>query len=133
MARGFASAYGSDVLVAESAGIAPAMAIPSLTRAVMREKNIELGEDFPKGFEFVNLDNVDLIVNMSGHALEFETEARIETWNIRDPIGESEEVYRDVRDQIEQRVMRLILELRARKPPSTVEPAPIDTRRRSPG
>ena len=34
---------------------------------------------------------------------------------MRDPIGESEEVYREVRDQIEQRVMRLILKARARK------------------
>ena len=39
----------------------------------------------------------------------------VETWAVRDPIGESEEVYREVRDQIEQRVMRLILKARARE------------------
>src|SRR5579872_5136438 len=116
MAAGFARAYGSDVLTADSAGLAPAMIVASLTRKVMLEKNIDLGEDFPKTLDMVKLDGVDLIVNMSGYPLPMKTDVRVEDWNVRDPIGESEDVYREVRDQIEQRVMRLILELRSRKP-----------------
>ena len=34
-------------------------------------------------------------------------------WQVRDPIGQKEEVYREVARQIEGLVMRLILELRA--------------------
>jgi len=130
MAAGFARTYGADVLIADSAGLAPAMIVASLTRKVMLEKNIDLGEDFPKTLDMVMLDTVDLIVNMSGHPLPVKTDAQVEDWNVRDPIGESEDVYREVRDQIEQRVMRLILDLRSRKP-AAVEAA-VDTRRRSP-
>ena len=50
---------------------------------------------------------------------------QVEDWEVRDPIGQSEDVYRTVRDQIEQRVMRLILAIRARD-------AEVDTRRRRP-
>ena len=128
MAAGFARAYGSDVLTAESAGIAPAMIVASLTRKVMLEKNIDLGEDFPKTLEMGTRDGVDLIINMSGYPLPMKTDARVEDWSVRDPIGESEDVYREVRDQIEQRVMRLILELRARKPGEAE--AAVETRRR---
>jgi arsenate reductase (thioredoxin) len=128
MAVGFARAYGSDVLTAESAGLAPAMIVASLTRKVMLEKNIDLGEDFPKTLDMVTLDGVDLIINMSGYPLPMKTDTRVEDWNVRDPIGESEDVYREVRDQIEQRVMRMILELRSRK--SAVAEAAVDTRRR---
>ena len=36
----------------------------------------------------------------------------MENWDVRDPIGEPEEVFRQVRDEIEQRVLRLVLALR---------------------
>ena len=37
-------------------------------------------------------------------------------WDVRDPIGESDEVYRQVRDEIERRVLELMERLRSRKP-----------------
>ena len=36
MAEGFARSYGADVMEAHSAGLAPAVSVPSLTRQVMR-------------------------------------------------------------------------------------------------
>jgi arsenate reductase (thioredoxin) len=133
MAAGFARAYGSDVLITESAGLAPAMVVASLTGKVMLEKNIDIGEAFPKGLDMLAPNEFDLIVNMSGHMLPPIISAKVEDWSVRDPIGESEEVYREVRDQIEQRVMRLILKMRARKTPVVVAERPrVDTRRRSP-
>jgi arsenate reductase len=132
MAAGFARTYGSDVLIAASAGLAPALMVSSLTHKVMLEKNIEISDEFPKGLDLAKPTGADLIINMSGHPLPEETDARVENWNIRDPIGESEEVYREVRDQIEQRVMRLILKMRARKPPAAAASPTVDTRRRTP-
>jgi len=123
MAEGFARAYGSDVIAAQSAGLAPAVSIAPLTRAVMLEKNIDIGEAFPKGIDFVIRQGADLIVNMSGRKLPAQSAVQVEDWEVRDPIGQSEDVYRTVRDQIEQRVMRLILAIRARD-------AQVDTRRR---
>jgi arsenate reductase len=146
MAEGFARAYGADVLSAHSAGLAPALAIQPLTHKVMIEKNIDLGQIYPKSIDMLQGD-FDLVINMSGHARPFETKAQVEDWNVRDPIGEPEEVYRQVRDEIEQRIMRLVLGMRSRKPPKSevqapetpgrkahtqAGPAAVDTRRRTP-
>jgi arsenate reductase (thioredoxin) len=132
MAEGFARAYGSDVLTAQSAGLAPAMGVAPMTCRAMLEKNIDLSYYFTKQIEDIE-GGIDLIVNMSGHDLPAHTNIPVEVWEVRDPIGESEEVFRQVRDEIEQRVLQLIERLRSRKPPgseglpSTPE---VDTRRR---
>jgi len=137
MAEGFARAYGPDVLNVQSAGLAPALAIVPLTHRVMLEKNIELGDCYPKDIEHLE-GGFDLIVNMSGHDLHPPDGTEVEVWEVRDPIGESDEVFRQVRDQIEQRVRQLIERLRSRKPaasevrPAAVSPkaSKVDTRRR---
>jgi len=81
------------------------------------------------------MGGIDLVINMSGHELPFKTRAPVEHWDIRDPIGESVQVYRAVRDQIEQRVIELISSLRARKPPGSASrpDARVDTHRSAPG
>jgi arsenate reductase (thioredoxin) len=137
MAEGFARTYGTDVLSAQSAGLAPAMAVAPLTHDVMLEKNIDLGDSYPKQLEHVE-GTVDLIVNMSGHDLPVPAGAQVEVWDISDPIGESEEIFRQVRDEIEQRVLQLIERLRSRNPaasealPAAAQPviSKVDTRRR---
>jgi arsenate reductase len=115
MAAAFARAYGSDVLLAESAGLRPASNCSSLTRQVMAEKNIDIGDHVPRGLEDVDWSSVDLLINMSGLPLPFRFPGYSENWKVRDPIGESEEVYRAVRDEIEMQVMHLILRLRTGK------------------
>jgi len=132
MAEGFARAHGSDVIHAQSAGLAPALAIVPLTHRVMLEKNIDLGDCYPKELEHVD-GAIDLIINMSGHELPARPGAEVEVWEVRDPIGESDEVFRQVRDQIEQRVLQLIERMRLRKPASSEKlsaATPVDTRRR---
>jgi arsenate reductase len=132
MAEGFARAHGSDVIHAQSAGLAPALAIVPLTHRVMLEKNIDLGDCYPKEIEHVD-GAIDLIINMSGHDLPSRAGAEVEVWEVRDPIGESDEVFRQVRDQIEQRVLHLIERMRLRKPVTSEKlsaGAPVDTRRR---
>ncbi len=108
MAEGFGRAYGSDVLECASAGLAPAILVAAPTRQVMAEKNIPLDDHFPKALTEFDLARFDLVVNMSGCTLPL---AAAE-WVVRDPIGESQEVYRQVRDRIENLVMALILETR---------------------
>lgn len=118
MAEGFANKYGSDVIAAKSAGMGPATRVDPLTKKVMAEKNIDLSESFPKGLEEVEPEQFDLIVNMSAMKLP-STRIAVEEWKVRDPVGESEEVFREVANVIEQRVMRLILELRMGKRAAT--------------
>lgn len=113
MAEGFARAYGSDVLVAQSAGFYPARIVQPLTRKVMLEKNIDLSAAYPKPLEAVKLASFDVIVNMAAQPLPAAVTGRVEEWKVPDPIGLPEPVYREVANQIEQLVMRLILNLRA--------------------
>jgi arsenate reductase len=113
MAEGFARAYGADVLVAASAGLSPAAIVQPLTTQVMAARNVRIDGQFPKGMEIVTREQFDVIVNMSGEKLPVAPRAKIREWPVRDPIGQTEAVYKAVAEQIEGLVMRLILELRA--------------------
>jgi protein-tyrosine-phosphatase len=112
MAQGFAKQYGADVMEAESAGLSPAPIVQPLTIQVMEEKNIKIGDHYPKDLSVVNVADFDLLVNMSGVKLPSRIRIEVRDWKVEDPIGRSEELYREVRDQIENLTMRLILELR---------------------
>ena len=112
MAEGFARRYGSDVMEVASAGVGPAPIIQPLTYKVMADKNISLDGQFPKDLLSLHDQDFDLVVNMSGYKVLPTLAPDIREWKVRDPIGQPEEVYVEVRDDIEMRVMRLILELR---------------------
>lgn len=117
MAEGFAKCYGSDIMQAQSAGLAPASIVQPLTKKVMEAKNININHLYPKDLGAVDLQSFDLIVNMSGRKLPMNTMTAVQDWNIEDPIGKEESVYVAVRDKIEMHVMRLILELRKKAAP----------------
>lgn len=121
MAEGFARKYGSDVLQPASAGVAPASIVQPLTKKVMGAKNINIDNQFPKSLDQVGVAQFDLIINMSGTKLPGGMQAEVREWSVVDPIGQSEEVYIQVRDQLEHQVMHLILDLR-RDPRKKIEP-----------
>lgn len=112
MAEALARTYGSDVIDAHSAGVSPATMIAPMTRKVLNEKNVNVDGQFPKGLDLFTRARIDVIVNMSGTPVAAEG-ARVIEWAVPDPIGKTEDVYRAVEKQIEDLVMRLILELRA--------------------
>jgi arsenate reductase (thioredoxin) len=132
MAEAFARTHGADVLEAQSAGLAPAIAVAPLTHMVMLEKDIDLGDFYPKEMGRVQ-DGADLIVNMSGSRLQLKNPVQVEEWDVPDPIGEPEGVFREVRDEIERRVLQLIETLRSRKTvgsEAVSSAARVDSRRR---
>lgn len=112
MAEFFARRYGTDVLEAASAGLMPGPVCDSRITKVMAEKGIALEDHFPKGIEELGEGAWDVAVNMSGLLMPKLGRAEIREWPVRDPYQLAEGVYREVRDEIEQRVMGLILELR---------------------
>ncbi len=132
MAEGFARRYGSDVLEAASAGLAPALIVQPLTKKVMSERNINIDDQHPKDLGMLELKNFDLIVNMSGTKLPPRIPIEVREWKVEDPIGQPEEVYLKVRDQIENAVMRLILEFRRQRPNGTKRPLPRRARHEAP-
>jgi arsenate reductase len=112
MAEAFARTYGSDVLIAASAGIAPALTVAADTKRAMTEKNITLDDQFPKSIQQLKAARFDLVINMSGVELPQLGEAAMRTWKVNDPIGTKYATHCEIRDQIEKLVMDLILELR---------------------
>ena len=115
MAEAFARAYGSDIMLARSAGISPSMIIQPLTSQILAEWNLNIDDQFTKGMEISRAEPFDLVVNMSGFPVMIPG-ARVVAWNVPDPIGQEESVYRTVASQIEGLVMQLILELRNAPP-----------------
>ena len=112
MAEAFARSYGSDVLIPGSAGLSPAMAVPRDTHRAMEEKNIALRDQFPKGLNQLAQAQFDLVINMSGFDLPRSVTAPVREWDVDDPVACDYDRHCEIRDQIETRVMQLILELR---------------------
>ncbi len=129
MAEGFARKYGADVMLPCSAGFAPAPIVQPLTKKVMEAKNINIDEQYPKDLGTIDVSTLDLIINMSGNRLPTRMPVEVREWKIEDPIGRSEDVYVAVRDQLENLVMQLIIELR--RGPRKAEEAEVE--RVSPG
>lgn len=112
MAEGFAKCYGSDVMVVRSAGLTPAVSLAPFTRKVMAEKNIDLGDAYPKSLADLGAEPFDLIINLSGVPLPSSIRGPVREWQVRDPMGGKEQLYRETSNEIEILVMRLIIELR---------------------
>jgi arsenate reductase (thioredoxin) len=112
MAEGFARTYGADVVVPASAGLAPASIIAPDTRRAMLERNIDIKDHFPKTLRQLGRAHFDLIVNMSGEHLPPTSAEHVVDWEIDDPVRESYARHCEIRDEIERRVMTLVLELR---------------------
>ena len=112
MAEGFARAYGRDVLIPASAGLAPATRVAPDTLEAMDEKGIDLRDHFPKSIRHLGRIEFDLVVNMSGESLPSPVKCPVREWDVEDPVSLKYEDHCAVRDDIERRVMELILELR---------------------
>ena len=112
MAEGFARTYGSDVLIPASAGVAPSYRVEPDTIRAMEERNIDIRAHFPKSLRHLGRSDFDIVVNMSGHFLPANVGARIIDWEVPDPVSMEYEQHCEIRDDIERRVMNLVLELR---------------------
>lgn len=112
MAEAFARAYGADVIEAQSAGVAPMLALPEATKSTMLEKGISMDGHFPKALVHMDAKSFDVLVNMSGLSLQAPPGVELIVWDVPDPVSAGEKSLRQARDQIEQLVVGLILRLR---------------------
>ena len=115
MAEGFANCYGSDVLFAESRGLAPVPHVPSQGVIAMREKNIDISKHISRRYDPVAGELADIVVNMSDYLLPGVQPRHLITWKVVDPYGQPLAAFQKTRDAIEQQVMSLILEIRKGK------------------
>ena len=77
----------------------------------MEEKGISLAGFLPKSISSMNLGNFDVIVNLSEYGLP-DTTTRVLKNALQDPMTGDEDAFRDVREDVEQVVRRLIEQFR---------------------
>ena len=120
MAEAFARTYGADVLIAASAGLAPAIRIATDTLKAMAEKNIDLRDQFPKSLRHLGRSEFDLVVNLSGSSVpeDLASRTKVLEWEVDDPVFMKYDQHCEIRDEIEKLVMSLILDLRQQAAPS---------------
>ena len=113
MAEAFANKYGKDKLTASSAGNKPADKVNPVVVEAMKEKGIDISMNKPKLITFQMAQDADLVVTMSCNDQGncpgpfFKPTA---DWKLEDPKRKPIEKVREIRDEIERRVQKLIAE-----------------------
>lgn len=111
MAEAFAKLYGKGEIEASSAGTKPASRIHFLVVEAMMEKGIDISNSKPKLLTVKMLQEADTIVVMGCEAGEFCPAALLEKvvdWGLEDPRSKPLEKVREIRDEIERKVLSLI-------------------------
>lgn len=116
MAEALARHLAADVIEPSSAGISPFGRIVDTTRRVLLERGVGVDGQWSKGLREVGPENADLVVNMTGiPGTALFSHTRVVDWDVTDPYGEDMAVYREIRDEIEERVTSLAEELRRQR------------------
>jgi arsenate reductase len=119
IAEAFANKYGKDQFIVSSAGNKPADKVNPVVVEAMKEKGIDISMNKPKLLTFQMAQDADLIVTMGcndqGICPGPFFKPTID-WKLEDPQGKSIDKVREIRDEIERKVQKLILaETRIRK------------------
>jgi len=114
MAEAFANHYGKGKLLASSAGIMLADRVNPVVVEAMKEKGIDISTNKPKLLTTTMAEGADKIITM-GCSVEKICPApllkNVKDWELEDPKGKPLEKVREIRDEIEKRVLKLIAEL----------------------
>ena len=97
-----------------SAGSDPGEEINPAVVAAMEEVGVDMGEEFPKPLTDEVVRAADVVITMGcGDACPIYPGKRYEDWTLDDPAGQDLDTVRGIRDDIDERVQRLISELLA--------------------
>ena len=120
MAAGLLALRSQGRVDVRSAGSAPAEEINPAVVEAMAELGIDLSHELPKPLRDEAVRAADVVVTMGcGDACPVYPGKRYEDWQLDDPAGRDLETVRRIRDEIDERVQRLI----ARLLPETAVPA----------
>jgi protein-tyrosine-phosphatase len=112
MAEAFARLHGDSRLEANSAGIRPSGRVHSKAVAAMLERGYDLNQHWSKGFTEIPDVEFDVVVSIGCGGLRGRVRARhFETWDVPVPKDMPTMEFRAVRDQIEENVKELLVEL----------------------
>ena len=112
MALGFLCHFAGDDEVAWSGGSEPGDAINPSAVTAMAEVGIDITGEFPKPWTDEIVQAADVVITMGcGDACPVFPGKRYVNWELPDPAGQGLEAVRPIRDDIEDRVRRLLADL----------------------
>lgn len=114
MAEGFAKSLGSDAIAVTSSGLEASEVNPHAI-AAMSEVGIDIGNQTSKPLSDFNPEDFDIVISLCGCGVNL-PEAWVlrevfEDWQLDDP-AEQPEIFPRVRDEVKERVAKLIEKLR---------------------
>lgn len=113
MAEAFFNQLAKGEAQAISAGTAPASAVSRTVVAAMKEVGIDISKNKPKALTPEMMDQADRVVTM-GCGVEKMCPATwvpTEDWGLEDPKDKPIEKVREIRDEIETRIIKLLEEI----------------------
>jgi protein-tyrosine-phosphatase len=112
MALGYFTHFAADDAVAWSGGSEPGDRINPSAVEAMAEVGIDITGEFPKPWTDEIVQAADLVITMGcGDACPIFPGKRYENWDLPDPAGQDVAAVRPIRDDIEERVRRLLADL----------------------
>ena len=114
MAEGFFKKYAPKGFQVQSAGTKPVSQINPIVVEAMREVGIDISHQKSKEITEEMMRDSDPIVNMGCMDKSFCPTLflpKVIEWNLPDPKGKSIEEIRDIRDEIEKKVKKLVAEI----------------------
>ena len=111
MARAFADKYG---LKSSSAGTMPSVQVNPVVVEAMREKGLDISNQIPKMLTAEMIEEASLVITMGCSVAEIcpkpmlaQMQKKLIDWELDDPKGRPIEKVREIRDEIEKRVLEL--------------------------
>jgi arsenate reductase len=113
IAEAFANKYGKEKYTVSSAGNKPAEKINPIVAQVMKEKGIDISMNKPKLLTYQMAQDAGLIVTMDSNDQGICPGPFFKPtvdWKLEDTKGKTVEKVRELRDEIERQVLKLISE-----------------------
>lgn len=111
MAEGFACCLGEGKVEVASSGL-EASRVDPVTVQVMSEVGIDISNQTSKPLSDFNAKDFDAVISLCGCGVNLPEEWVLtdvfQDWQLEDPEGQSIETFRRVRDEVKQRVEKLI-------------------------
>ena len=112
MAAGYLQHLAGDRIEVLSAGSKPGNEINPVAVAAMAEEGIDIAGNQPKVLTDEAVQASDVVITMGcGDACPYYPGKRYEDWKLDDPAGHGIDAVRPIRDEIRQRIEKLIGEL----------------------
>ena len=112
MAAGWLRHLAGDAVEVRSAGSLPGDRVNPAAVAAMAEVGIDISDQHPKVLTTDAVEASDVVITMGcGDACPIFPGKRYDDWDLVDPAGKGPDEVRKVRDEIDQRVQKLLAEL----------------------